>query len=96
MVATASQASLVILQSSVRGLSEAIWRAPPSVDLEAIGNGGENLSVLKMATAMNVESVIICIFSLVMVFLMVLEKNVSLPFDRMSGGIEKEMELGVF
>ncbi len=63
MGATASHASLVISQSSVRGLSEAIRRAPPSLDLEAVRNVGENASVLIMATAMNVQGAIIRIFS---------------------------------
>ena len=76
MGATASHASLVISQSSVRGLSEAIiiWRAPPppppppSVDLEdIIRYVGANASALnKLAAAMNVmgATMVICIFSL--------------------------------
>jgi hypothetical protein len=70
MGATASHASLVISQSSVRGLSEAIiWRAPPppSVDLkDIIRYVGANASALsKLAAAMNVMGApAICIFSL--------------------------------
>jgi hypothetical protein len=69
MGATASHASLVISQSSVRGLSEAIWRAPPppSVDLkDIIRYVGANASALsKLAAAMNVMGApTICIFSL--------------------------------
>jgi hypothetical protein len=67
MGATASQASLVILQSLVRGLSEAIIRRAPSssvVDLEDIQKvGGANASkVLKLAAAMKAKGALICIF----------------------------------